>query len=153
MFFHVFSVSILELIFDCIFDETWLNMTSKIDPRGYLFGQNGSKKLRPRTTGSVLEPTFFEHQNFDDILEPFSPILLSFGSKLAHFGRLLASFLKLLAPFCMHFLHVATFWLQPEEPKQSKLAPSALTHSLTRSLASPQPNKHGGGNAALPRRR
>ena len=107
-------------------------MTSKIDPRGYLFGQNGSKKLRPRTTGSVLEPTFFEHQNFDDILEPFSPILLSFGSKLAHFGRLLASFLKLLAPFCMHFLHVATFWLQPEEPKQSKLAPSALTHSLAR---------------------
>ena len=101
--------------------------------RGYLFGQNGSKKLRPRTTGSVLEPTFFEHQNFDDILEPFSPILLSFGSKLAHFGRLLASFLKLLAPFCMHFLHVATFWLQPEEPKQSKLAPSALTHSLARS--------------------
>ena len=110
-------------------------MTSKIDPRGYLFGQNGSKKLRPRTTGSVLEPTFFEHQNFDDILEPFSPILLSFGSKLAHFGRLLASFLRLLAPFCMHFLHVATFWLQPEEPKQSKLAPSALTHSLTHSLA------------------
>ena len=36
-----------------------------------------------RGPGVVLEPTFFEHRNFDDILEPFWCILLPFGSILA----------------------------------------------------------------------
>ena len=88
--------------------ESDSKMTSKINPPGDLFGQNVSKILVPQITGSVLEPTFFEHQNFDDILEPFWLILLPFGSILAPFGRLLTSFWRLLASFCMHFLDLAT---------------------------------------------
>ena len=58
-FFMFFRYRFRDWFLIAFLMEKGTKMTSKIDPRGDLFGQKASKRWVPRTSVSVLERTFF----------------------------------------------------------------------------------------------
>ena len=83
--------------------EKGTKMTSKIDPRGDLFGQIAPKKIDPFRPEAVPEPTFFRASIFGCILVAFRHHFGQYWALLAPFWPLLAPCWALLAPFWEHF--------------------------------------------------
>ena len=103
MFFHVFSVSISGLILITFLMENGSKKTSKIDPRGDLFGQIVDFSLPGGLAEAVPEPTSFRASIFQCFWVPFRRPFGQCWALLAPFGPLLAPCWALLAPFWEHF--------------------------------------------------
>ena len=98
-FFMFFRYRFRDWLLITYLMENGFKKTSKIDPRGDLFGPKGSKSWVDRTSVSVLERTFFRASIFRCLLVPFRRPFGQCWALLAPFGPLLAPCWALLAPF------------------------------------------------------
>ena len=121
-----------------------VTFSAKMAPKSYDPELRGASWSRPFSSIKILM-TFWSH--FRPFCSPLDPSWLTLGAFWLDFWS-----------FWLHFACTSSMWprfgFSLKNPNnRNSLLPHSLTHSLTRSLASPQPNKRGGGNAALPRTR